>query len=160
MSNDARSAAPDAPRLEYFATITAHVAVPIELGEMPGGAQRIIPITGGTLSGPDADGTILPGGADHQVLRSSTTTQLLARYAIETDDGDRIAVENIGVRNGSEADIATLVAGGTVPSERIYFRCLPRLTGSGRWTWLSDRLFVGTGTRHPDRVEVDVFMVA
>ncbi|MGO1770005.1 MAG: DUF3237 domain-containing protein [Microbacterium sp.] len=153
------AAAPVPPGLRYFCTITAHVAAPVELGPMPGGAQRIIPITGGSLDGPDVAGTILPGGADFQVLRSATTTDLEARYAIETSDGERISVHNLGIRNGSESDIATLVAGGVVPAERIYFRCVPQLSGSGSWAWLSDRIFVGTGTRHPDRVVVDVFQL-
>lgn len=153
-------AAPAAPELNYLGTITARVAAPVELGDMPGGARRIVPIEGGTLVGPGVRGTILPGGADFQVLRSATTTVLEAKYAIETDDGDTIAVDNLGIRNGSEEDIAALVAGRTVPPERIYFRCVPRLTGSGRWAWLGDRVFVGAGTRHPDRVVVEVFLVA
>lgn len=149
-----------APALRRFGTVTAFVSSPIELGDMPGGARRIIPITGGTLEGPDVHGTILPGGADFQVLASPTATRLEARYAIETDDGERVFVENIGVRSGSAEDIAALVAGKAVPPERVYFRCVPHLTGSGRWAWLGDRIFVGSGTRHPDRVVVEVFQVA
>lgn len=153
------STTPAPPDLHYFGTITAQVADPVELGAMPGGAQRIIPITGGTLSGPGVTGTILPGGADFQVLRSATTTDLEARYAIETDDGERISVHNLGLRTGSEEDIATLVAGGVVAPERIYFRCVPHLSGTGRWAWLAERIFVASGTRHPDRVVVDVFQL-
>ncbi|WP_105566126.1 DUF3237 domain-containing protein [Microbacterium halophytorum] len=160
MSDGADRTRPAAPPLEYFGTVTAFVASPVELGDIPGGAQRIIPIEGGTFDGPGVSGRILPGGADFQVLRSATTTVLEAKYAIETDQGERIAVENRGLRSGSAIDIAALVAGDAVPAERIYFRCVPRLTGGGRWEWLGDRIFVGTGTRHPDRVVVDVFLVA
>lgn len=156
---DAAPIATAAPTLTYVGTITALVADPIELGPMPGGARRIIPILGGTVEGPELRGSILPGGADYQVLRSETTTHLEARYAIETEDGERISVENVAIRNGSAEDIAALVAGRPVPPERIYFRCVPRLAGSGRWAWLQDRIFVGSGVRHPDRVVVTVHLV-
>lgn len=149
-----------APALRYLATITALVDEPVELGDMPGGPRRIIPIRGGSISGPDISGRVLPGGADFQILRSETTTSLEARYAIETDDGTRISVENHGIRTGSPDDIAALVAGRPVPPERIYFRCVPQLTASGeRWGWLSDRILVGSGVRHPDRVELTVYVV-
>ncbi|WP_221585945.1 DUF3237 domain-containing protein [Microbacterium sp. G2-8] len=159
MTDDAPAAIP-APSLRYFATITALVDEPVELGDMPGGARRIIPIRGGDISGPGISGRVLPGGADFQILRSATTTSLEARYAIETDDGTRISVENHGIRTGSPDDIAALVAGRPVTPERIYFRCVPTLTASGeRWGWLTDRILVGSGVRRPDRVELAVFVV-
>jgi len=151
---------PIAPALEYFGTITAVVDEPVELGAMHGGAQRVIPITGGTFVGPNAGGEILPGGADFQTLRSATVTELRAKYAIRLDSGHCITIDNFGLRTGTEEDIAALVAGDPVPAERIYFRCVPQLMGSGPWGWLSERIFIGTGTRHPDRVVVDVFLVA
>ena len=48
------------------------VAAPIEAGQITGlnsrGLRRIIPITGGTLTGPSLQGRILPGGADDAFL--------------------------------------------------------------------------------------------
>lgn len=52
---------------------------------------------------------MLPAGADFQLLRTATLTELEAKHAIETDDGERLCVNNFGLRSGSEADIAALL---------------------------------------------------
>jgi len=138
------------------------VGPPVELGRVADGVRRIIPITGGTVTGVErAEGTltgvVLPGGADFQVLRSDTLTELEARYAVETEDGERIWVTNLGLRTGEAQDIAALVRGESVPHDRIYFRCTPRMQSSGpRWAWLAGRILVGTGRRTPDAVHLDI----
>ena len=96
---------------------------------------------------------MLAGGADFQLLRSATLTELEAKYAIETDSGERIYINNFGIRTGSPEDIAALVRNEPVPPERIYFRCSPRaLAGGPEWSWLSSRILLGSGTRLPDQV--------
>lgn len=147
------------PRLSPFATVTILVGEPIELGEMTGGKRRIIPIVGGSISGDGISGEVLPAGADYQTIRSATVTELVAKYAIVTDDGEHINVENIGIRTASEEDTAALAAGEPVPAERVYFRCVPALSGTGRWSHLDERLFIGSGRRRPDRVELEIFEV-
>lgn len=143
--------------MQYFATIIARVERPLELGGMRDGRRRIIPISGGELVGPLGNGEILPGGADFQVIRSGTATELLAKYAIRMEDGEHITIDNFGLRTASPEDTEALAQGRPVPADRVYFRCVPRLSGSGAWSWIDDRIFVGTGRRHPDRVEVEVF---
>ena len=71
-----------------------------ELGEAPHGRRRIIPITGGRISGERVSGRVLPGGADWQVVRADGVAELDARYTIETADGALIYVSNRGVRHG------------------------------------------------------------
>lgn len=149
----------EAPELKFFATIKAEVAEPIELGAMRDGMRRTIPITGGRVEGPGFSGRILPGGADFQVVTSDTRTELYARYGIALDDGETIDVENTGLRTASAADIAGLVAGREIPPERVYFRCVPKLSGTGTWAWLADRIFLATAERHPEYVRIDVFEV-
>jgi hypothetical protein len=149
-----------APALSFIARIDVDVAAPIDLGTGDGLHRRIVPILGGRVTGPELNGTVLPGGADFQVLRSATLTELEARYAIETDEGDRVYVENFGVRAGSEEDIAAIVAGGAVDPERIYFRSNPRLSStSSRWAWLASRILVARGKRRPESVELEVFVL-
>jgi hypothetical protein len=149
-----------APGLDYLATLTVAVGKPVEIGPTPDGHRRIIPITGGTVSGPGLNGRILPGGADYQLLKTQTLTELEAKYAIETDTGARIYVDNFGLRSGAAQDIARLVRGESVDPERIYFRCTPKLASAApEWEWLNSRIFVGTGERHPDSVVVKVFVV-
>jgi hypothetical protein len=151
---------PRAPELSFLATLSITVGPPCEIGPTPGGVRRIIPITGGSVAGPKLNGRVLPVGADYQTLVSDTLTELEARYAIETPEGERISVTNLGLRTGQAEDIARLVRGEPVDPERIYFRCTPRLVSSGpTWAWLAERVLLGVGRRHPDRVDLDVFLV-
>lgn len=106
-------------------------------------------------------GRVLPGGADFQMLVGDRAARLEARYVIETEAGDRIYVENLALRSGSPEDIAKLACGEPVDPARIYFRCVPRFeTASPTLAWMMERLFVGTGARRPDRVELRVFELA
>jgi hypothetical protein len=147
------------PELDYLATLTIMVGTPADIGPTPNGHRRIIPIQGGTVDGPALKGKVLPYGADFQLLKSETLTELEAKYAIETDDGERIYVENFGLRSGSKEDIDRLVRGENVDPDRIYFRCAPKLTASGTWDWLNSKILVGSGERHPDSVVINIFVV-
>lgn len=158
-----------APALEHIADLCVTVAAPVEAGPVHGlnsrGRRRIIPITGGTLSGPRLRGRVLPGGADFQLVVSDTMADLDARYVIELDTpalrGEHIYVQNRALRRGSAADIARLVRGEPVDPAAVYFRCAPTFeVSSPALLWLTESLFVGTGARHPDRVEISLFRVA
>ncbi len=158
-----------APQLEHIADLTVQVATPIEAGQVSGlnsrGRRRIIPITGGTLSGPQLQGRVLPGGADFQLVVSSTTTDLDARYLLALDGpqygGQHIFVQNHALRRGSADDIAKLVRGEPVDPAAIYFRCVPTFeVSSPALAWLTQSLFLGTGARYPDRVEMSFYRVA
>lgn len=158
-----------APPLEHLADLTVHVATPVEAGTIIGlnsrGRRRIIPITGGTLRGEQLRGRVLPGGADFQLVVSETAADLDARYIIELEGpeygGEHIYVQNRALRRGSAADIARLVRGEPVDPAAIYFRCVPTFeVSSPRLAWLTESLFVGTGARHPDRVEISLFRLA
>ena len=154
------------PALEHIGDLTVHVAAPIEAGQVRGlnsaGRRRIIPITGGTLSGPLLQGRVLPGGADFQIVVSETSADLDARDLIELDGpefaGQHIFVQNHALRRGSAADIARLVRGEPVDPAAIYFRCVPTFEVSAPGLhWLTESIFVGTGARYPDRVLISLF---
>ena len=147
------------PALSYLATVKVEVSRPIEVGDTPDGFRRVVPITGGSVEGPELTGTVLPVGADFQLLKSDTLTELEAKYIIETDEGEKIYVSNFGIRAGSAEDIAALVRGESVDPERIYFRCSPRMVSEGRWAWLGSRIIVGSGVRHPDAVHLDFYVL-
>lgn len=149
-----------APTLEYLATLQVEVAPPQEVGLTPLGQRRVIPLLGGTVEGPQLKGRILPGGADFQSIRSATFTDIHARYILETEQGERIYVENTGIRVASAEDIAALARGEVVDPARVYFRTLPRFeTAAPAWAWLHDRLFIGTGARFPNRVELNFYVI-
>jgi Protein of unknown function (DUF3237) len=152
------------PVLQHVMDLTVYVTAPIEAGPVVGlnsrGRRRIIPITGGTVSG-HVNGKILPGGADFQIVVSETMADLDARYMIELDNGEHIFVQNHALRRGSAADIAKLVRGEHVSPEAIYFRCVPTFeVSSPALEWLTQSIFVGSGARFPDRVQLSIFRVA
>ncbi len=148
------------PILEHLATLQVQVAAPLEVGATPVGQRRVISLLGGTVEGPQLKGRILPGGADFQSIRSATFTDIHARYVIETDAGERIYVENTGIRVASPEDTAALMRGEAVAGDRVYFRTIPRFeTAAPAWLWLNERLFVGTGVRLPDRVELNFYVI-
>ena len=152
------------PILEPVADLTVFVAPPIEAGAVTGlnsrGRRRIIPITGGKVTG-KINGTVLPGGADFQIVVSDTCADLDARYLLQLDHGEHVFVMNRALRRGSVDDIAKLVRGEPVDPQAIYFRCVPTFeVSSPALAWLTENVFVGTGARFPDRVEMRFFRVA
>jgi Protein of unknown function (DUF3237) len=153
-----------APTLEHVADLRVTVSTPIEAGQVVGlnsrGGRRIIPITGGTVSGPKFQGKVLPGGADFQLIVSDTTADLDAQYMLELDSGEHIFVKNHALRRGSATDIAKLVKGELVDHSAIYFRCVPTFeVSSPSLQWLTESIFVGTGARFPDHVLISIFRI-
>ncbi|GAA1941614.1 hypothetical protein GCM10009689_23440 [Brevibacterium antiquum] len=149
------------PDLSYLATIDVDVDAPITIGTTVDGLRKVAPIRGGKVSGPGLRGEVLDAGADFQQYPSETVAYLAADYVLKTDDGHHILVENRALRTGSSSDLNKLMNGEQVDPERIYFRCLPRLSAdqSGPYAWLSDVLFIGSGVRSPNGVRIDIFQV-
>ncbi len=151
----------DAPKLELFATLSVRVAAPIEIGAVNGGRRRIIPIIGGEIRGPHVSGRVLDAGADFQLVQGDGVAELDARYVLELDDGTKVFVANRALRRASIEVTEKLVRGEAVDPSLVYFRCLPRFeVAEGRWRWLAESLFVGTGVRRPDTVEMAFYRVA
>jgi hypothetical protein len=149
--------------LQPVMQLTVHVTAPVEAGQvihsLGEGKRRIIPIIGGSVQlnarGLELSGEVLAGGADFQLVTSSTSARLDARYIVRFAQGHHLYVSNQAIRTGDAQDIAALVRGESVPAERIYFRCAPSFeTDHPQLMWMTNTLFVGTGARYPDRVEM------
>lgn len=148
------------PELRLFADLSVQVAAPMEVGHTVHGLRRVIPILGGTVQGQNWTARVLPGGADFQLIVNSRMAELDARYVIETDGGDLIYVTNRAVRTASPEVTAKLVRGEVVDPKDVYFRCSPSFeTASKALSWISERFFIGTGARHPDKVVMRFFEV-
>jgi hypothetical protein len=136
------------------------LAPPQELGAAPHGLRRIIPITGGRVSGERVSGRVLPGGADWQIVRADGVAELDARYTIETADGALVYVTNRGLRHGPAEVIGRLAAGEAVDPALYYMRTTPWFeTGDARYAWLNRIVCVATGARRAAAVELEVFEV-
>ena len=145
---------------KYVFTITAEIGAVTSAGEIGTGVRRIIPITGGKVTGESINGKVCAFGADFQIIRPNELIELEARYAFETDDGAVVYVENRGMRFGPVELLEKLKRGEPVDPKLIYFRTVPKFeTGSEKYRWLMEHLFIGSAARHADRVVIDVHQV-
>ena len=149
-----------APTLRHFCDLSVALGPIREMGQGRAGKRRIIPIIGGTVDGPGINGTILNLGADWQTIFEGGTAELDTRYAMETDDGALIEIINYGFRHGPPEVIRAIAAGEEVEPADYYMRTHARLeTGDGRYAWVNDMLFVGTGARLADAVKLRLYVV-
>jgi hypothetical protein len=140
--------------------VRAEVADPTLIGDLPTGTRRIVDILGGTFEGPDLRGTLLPGGADWQLIQDDGFTDIDARYTLRTDSGHLIYVSNVGIRHASPEVMQRLNAGETVDQSEIYFRAIPRFeTAAPELQWLMRSIFIATGERYPNGVIIRFWRV-
>ena len=148
------------PQLEFFCDLNVQLGAPIEMGAGAAGRRRIIPIIGGTVSGPYFEGKILNLGADWQTQFIGGTAHLDTRYAMETLDGAIIEIVNRGLRHGPPEVIAAIAAGEEVQPGAYYMRTHATLeTGDERYRWINNHLFVGSGARNQSSVDMRLYVV-
>jgi hypothetical protein len=124
---------PQPPKLEFAFEEIVTLGQGIPVGETPRGRRNIVPITGGTFSGPGIEGTIIAGGWDWQLTRADGCTEIEADYMIKTNDGVVINVVNVGA-------LCPPGPGATMPP-----KTQPRFEApSGRYDWLNRSAFIGT----------------
>ena len=151
-----------APQLRPCVDLWVDVDTPIEVGVVDAGTRRVVAIKGGRAVGIVGgwNARVLAGGADYQIVTARGCALLQARYVMETDAGDRIYVENNAIRTGPPELVARLLRGEPVDPAAIYFRCAPRFeTSAPALSWMSERVFVGTGARYPNQVVMRFFEV-
>lgn len=160
-SSSPSSSSLSAPQLHFFADLAVQVDKPQEVGRTVRGLRRLIPILGGEVVGDGWRARVLPGGADFQLVITDTLAELDARYCLETDAGELIYVQNRAIRSGPPELMARLVRGEPVDPSQIYFRCSPSFeTASASLRWITERMFVGAGARHPDKVVMRFWQLA
>ncbi|MFN7003958.1 MAG: DUF3237 domain-containing protein [Roseinatronobacter sp.] len=148
------------PVLKFVCQIEADLGAPIELGQGKAGIRRIIPIIGGRVEGARLSGRLLDLGADWQTIFADGSAELDTRYGIETTDGALIDIRNFGFRHGPADVLAQVARGEDVDPSLYYMRTLPRLeTGDPRYAWVNRTIFVGTGARFANAVQIRVFEV-
>ena len=156
----AARAGPAAP--ELVLAFEAHVLLgtPLEVGRVPRGRRRVIPIVGGTFEGAGLKGRVLSGGADWQIVRDDGFAELDTRYALETEKGQIIYVQNAGVRRAPPEIMAQLLAGQPVNPALVYFRTVPTFeTAAPELQWLTRSVFIGSGERNPSVVVIRFWRV-
>lgn len=148
------------PKLDHVCTLQVTLDPIREMGTGRAGARRIIPIVGGTVSGPRLSGRILNVGADWQTLFADGLAELDTRYAMETDDGATIEIINYGYRHGPKEVLDAVARGEAVDPGSYYMRTHARLeTGDARYDWVNRTLFLGVGARNQGSVQVELYAI-
>jgi hypothetical protein len=156
----AAAQAPAPPRLTLAFEARVRLGTPIEVGPVAAGRRRVIPIVGGTFEGSGIKGRVLDNGADWQIIRADGFAQLDTRYALETDRGQVIYVQNAGMRHAAPDVMQKLLAGEVVDPSLVYFRTTATFeTAAPDLQWLTRAIFVGTGERYPNEVVVRFWKV-
>ena len=149
------------PHLTLLYHLDATLGDPLDLGEVAQGHRRIVPLTGGTFTGPTINGTLLPGtSADWQIVLGDGTAYGDIRYTLQTDDGDLLYVQSRGARHGSAEVLARLRNGEHVDPTEYTFRTLTQIeTAAPHLDWLNKGLFIGVAGRTSTGVTYETYLV-
>jgi hypothetical protein len=151
---------PPPPALVPMMRVRCEVAAMVTLGQAPLGERRFVPLGGGTVTGPELNGTLVEGGVDWQISRADNVLDIAAHYVIRTDDGALVEVQSNGMRHGPADVVARLVAGEAVPPDQYFFRTLMRFTtGAPQWQHLNKVMALAVGQREARAVLLDVYRV-
>lgn len=150
-----------APRLTPVYRLEAALGEPLDLGETVHGHRRIVPLAGGTFSGPELSGTLVPGAsADWQTVLPDGTAVGDIRYTLRTDSGDLLYVQSRGVRHGPVAVLARLGRGEDVNPSEYTFRTSTRIETAARdLDWLNKGVFIAVAARAAAGVIYDTYLV-
>jgi hypothetical protein len=150
------------PRLTRVYRLEATLGEPLDLGDVSQGHRRIIPLTGGTFTGPELNGKLLPGvSADWQIVLRDGTTLGDIRYTLQNDDGALLYVQSRGVRHGSPEVLARLGRGDDVDASEYTVRTSTQIeTASRDLDWLNNGVFISVGGRRQGGVIYETYLVA
>jgi hypothetical protein len=149
------------PRLRKIYRLEATLGAPLDLGEVANGRRRIVPQTGGTFTGPELDGKLLPGAsADWQIVLPDGTSLGDIRYTLQTDGGDLLYVQSRSVRHGSAEVLARLARGEDVDAREYTFRTSTQIeTAAPALDWLNKGVFISVGGRQAAGVIYETYLV-
>jgi muconolactone delta-isomerase len=150
------------PQIVAIYRLEASLGEPIELGDTAMGHRRIVPLTGGTFTGPEISGTLIPGAsADWQTRLPDGTVLGDIRYVLKTDAGAVLDVQSHSIRHGSPEVLARLSRGEDVNASEYTFRTSTRITTAApELDWLNKGVFVSVAGRQPAGVIYETHLVA
>jgi muconolactone delta-isomerase len=149
------------PRLSLTYRLDATLAPPLDFGASARGHRRIVALTGGTFTGPELNGKLVPGAsADWQIVLGDGTAFGDIRYTLETDGGDLLYVQSRSVRHGPADVLGRLGRGEEVDASRYTFRTATQIeTAAPDLDWLNKGVFVSVGGRRSGGVTYETYLV-
>ncbi len=151
---------PTPPALLPMCQVHCEVKALVTLGPAPLGERRFVPLGGGTVRGPELNGSLVEGGVDWQIARADGALEIAAHYVIRTDDGALIEVQSHGLRHGPTEVMARLARGEAVARDEYFFRTLVRFTtGAPQWAHLNKVMALAVGQREAALVVLDFYRI-
>lgn len=148
------------PRFTWLYNSEFELAKAVTIGPTTAGFRKIVPIVGGSFEGERLSGEVLPGGADHQLVRSDGAVEVEARYTLRTTDGALIDVRNAGILRAPPDVLAELAQHTNPDPTRYYFRTRPQFeTSHAGYTWLTRIVSVAVAEVRRPGVLVTVYAV-
>ena len=150
------------PRLTKVYRLEATLSEPLDLGDIAQGHRRIVPLTGGTFTGPEINGKLLPGAsADWQIILPDGTALGDIRYTLQADRGELLYVQSRSVRHGSPEVLARLGRGEDVDASEYIFRTSTQIeTAAPDLDWFNKGIFISVGGRQAAGVIYETYLVA
>jgi hypothetical protein len=149
------------PRLTKVYRLEANLGPALDLGDVASGRRRIVPLVEGTFTGPNFNGSLVPGvSADWQIIQVDGTVIGDIRYTLRTDRGDLLYVQSRSVRHGTPEVLARLGRGEDVDASEYTFRTSTQIeTASGDLDWLNKGVFISVAGRQPGGVIYETYLV-
>ncbi len=149
------------PQLTLVYRLEARLGEVRDLGDIAQGHRRIVPLIGGTFTGPELSGELLPGAsADWQIALPDGTALGDIRYTLQTDRGDLLYVQSRSVRHGSADVLARLARGEDVDAGEYTFRTSTQIeTAAPDLDWLNKGVFISVGGREAGGVIYETYLV-
>ncbi|KAK3901800.1 hypothetical protein C8A05DRAFT_44626 [Staphylotrichum tortipilum] len=136
-------ATPSPPGLSFLYSLNCTLSASIPVGAGPHGTRVVIPITGGTFSGPKLKGKVLNLGADWGLVDKDGVFSADTRYQLQTDDG---------------ADIFIRTSGPAQADGHLHLRIVFE-TGNANYYWLNNIVAVGILTSGDGYVLIDAWQL-
>lgn len=132
------------PELEYTAHVEVNFKEPVVFGETPDGLRVNFYAEAGTVQGA-LSGRVLWNSADYMIIRRDGMGLIDIRATIETDDGARLWVNEVGLVDFGETGYQRLLSGDYQGTPRLQ-TYMKLLSDSAAYAWVHRVSFLAVGT--------------
>jgi hypothetical protein len=150
------------PKLRLVFQIDAVIGTPVDLGESADGRRRrIVPHVGGTFTGSELTGNVVPGvSGDWQTINPDGSSVGDIRMGLHATSGANLYLQMRSVRHGPPEVLTRLAAGADVDASEYVFRGSAQIeTTQPELNWLNLGVFTVVAGRQPDGVSFAVYIV-
>ena len=169
-SEVARSLALPTPALDLDFRLSIKLNPKVAVGSSTGsngGHRSWISFIGGQWAGRWGKGIVIPGGQDMQVIHKDFTTSLNAQFLIQTNDDTpaMIICRYNGWWTGPRDTMEKMHSGpeeaDLIPASQYRFRANVELeTGDERYAFLSQSMWLASGSRRVNEIILDAYKVS